>query len=66
MGDAAAEEDHPFPLTDTDRYVLSLTDEQYVHHDWADLKNIIGECAKDELIVALVERYKKPRYRHRH
>ncbi|CAK7245553.1 MAG: hypothetical protein STHCBS139747_007137 [Sporothrix thermara] len=41
MGDAAAEEDHPFPLTDTDRYVLSLTDEQYVHHDWADLKNII-------------------------
>lgn len=36
-------EDHPFPLTDTDRYVLSLTDEQYVKHDWNDLKNVIGE-----------------------
>ncbi|KIH91838.1 hypothetical protein SPBR_01998 [Sporothrix brasiliensis 5110] len=34
-------EDHPFPLTDTDRYVLSLTDEQYVKHDWEDLKNVI-------------------------
>ena len=37
-------EDHPFPLTDTDRYVLSLTDEQYIKHDWNDLKNVIGEC----------------------
>ncbi|CAK7197444.1 hypothetical protein SEUCBS139899_000091 [Sporothrix eucalyptigena] len=35
------EEDHPFPLTDTDRYVLSLTDDQYVKHDWTDLKNVI-------------------------
>lgn len=42
MGNAV-EEDHPFPLTDTDRYVLSLTDEQYIKHDWDDLKNVIGE-----------------------
>ncbi|CAK7268495.1 hypothetical protein SEPCBS119000_003091 [Sporothrix epigloea] len=40
MGDAV-EEEHPFPLTDTDRELLSLADDQYVCHDWADLQNII-------------------------
>ncbi|OAA65744.1 hypothetical protein SPI_02531 [Niveomyces insectorum RCEF 264] len=34
-------EDAPFPLTDTDRWVLSQTDEQYVLHDWKDLRTII-------------------------
>ncbi|EPE08815.1 hypothetical protein F503_04402 [Ophiostoma piceae UAMH 11346] len=34
-------EEHPFPLTDTDRYVLSLTDDDYVKHDWEELKSII-------------------------
>ena len=41
MGDL--KEEPPFPLTDTDRYVLSITDEEYKYHDWADLKQVIGE-----------------------
>ena len=36
-------EEHPFPLTDTDRYVLSLTDDEYVQHGWEELKSIISE-----------------------
>ena len=36
-------EEPPFPLTDADRYVLSITDEEYKKHDWLDLKDIIGE-----------------------
>ncbi|CAK7269564.1 hypothetical protein SEPCBS57363_003666 [Sporothrix epigloea] len=39
--DNAGELDYPFPLTDTDRHVLLLTDDQYVYHDWADLEYII-------------------------
>jgi len=35
-------EDAPFPLTDTDKFVLSLTDEEYQYHDWDELKEIIG------------------------
>ncbi|KAL2064327.1 hypothetical protein VTL71DRAFT_4821 [Oculimacula yallundae] len=38
----AAEEDHPFPLTDVDRWVLSLTDEEFHLHDWDELKEIIA------------------------
>lgn len=37
-----AAEDSPFPLTDLDRKVLSQTDEEYVKHDWEDLKRVIG------------------------
>lgn len=36
-------EEAPFPLTDTDRYVLSLTDEEYQYHYWDELKEIIGK-----------------------
>jgi hypothetical protein len=36
-------EDTPFPLTDTDRWVLSQTDSQFRLHDWEELKGIIGE-----------------------
>lgn len=36
-------EDSPFPLTDTDRWVLSQTDEEFHLHDWEELKEIIGE-----------------------
>lgn len=36
-------EDAPFPLTDTDKYVLSLTDEEYQYHSWDELKEIIGK-----------------------
>jgi hypothetical protein len=49
MGDAGANagnstvEDAPFPLTDTDKYVLSLTDEEYQYHYWDELKEIIGK-----------------------
>lgn len=32
----------PFNLTDVDRHVLSQTDDEFVYHDWADLKSIIG------------------------
>ncbi|KAH8910035.1 hypothetical protein BR93DRAFT_925061, partial [Coniochaeta sp. PMI_546] len=35
-------EEAPFPLTDTDRYVLSLTDEEYQYHYWDELKEIIA------------------------
>lgn len=37
-----APEDAPFPLTDVDKWILSLTDEEYKYHDWEDVKKIIG------------------------
>ena len=45
MGDLSttAQEEAPFPLTDTDRWVLSLTDEEYAYHTWDELKTIIGK-----------------------
>ncbi|KAI2466582.1 hypothetical protein F4781DRAFT_349541 [Annulohypoxylon bovei var. microspora] len=46
MSDApvkVAVDDAPFPLTDVDRWVLSLTDEEYHYHDWEEMKQIIGE-----------------------
>lgn len=36
-------EQEPFNLTDVDKWVLSQTDEEFVLHDWEDLKRIIGE-----------------------
>jgi hypothetical protein len=44
MGDPGKFEDAPFPLTDTDKYVLSLTDEEYEYHTWGELKEIISRC----------------------
>ena len=35
-------EDSPFPLTDTDRWILSQTDEGFPLHDWDDLRKVIG------------------------
>jgi hypothetical protein len=32
-----------FNLTDLDRKLLAMTDEEFVHHDWEELKSIIGE-----------------------
>lgn len=32
----------PFNLTETDRLVLSQTDEEFAYHDWEDLKDIIA------------------------
>ena len=42
MGEALPDE-APFPLTEVDRWVLSQTDEEFHKHDWAELKEIIGE-----------------------
>ncbi|KAI1661792.1 hypothetical protein F4813DRAFT_173144 [Daldinia decipiens] len=36
-------EDAPFPLTDVDKWILSLTDEEYQYHGWEDVKKIIEE-----------------------
>ncbi|KAI3338965.1 hypothetical protein F4824DRAFT_66184 [Ustulina deusta] len=33
----------PFPLTEVDKWVLSLTDDEFHCHDWEELKKIIGE-----------------------
>lgn len=32
----------PSDLSDVDRERLQETDEEFVHHDWADLRRIIG------------------------
>lgn len=32
----------PFTLTESDRQILSMTDEEFVPHDWEDLSAIIG------------------------
>lgn len=31
-----------FNLTDLDHQLLAMTDEEFVYHDWEDLKDIIG------------------------
>ena len=36
----------PFPLTDKDRYNLSLQDAEFHPHDWEELKAIIGVLAR--------------------
>lgn len=36
------EEKLPFTLTETDRKVLAMSDEEFTPHDWEDLTNIIG------------------------
>jgi hypothetical protein len=32
----------PFPISDADKRVLAQTDEEYRHHTWEDLQDIIG------------------------
>lgn len=41
-GETQIGEDSPFPLTDTDIWVLSQTDEEFKLHGWDELKDIIG------------------------
>ncbi|KAI0128406.1 hypothetical protein BJ170DRAFT_594258 [Xylariales sp. AK1849] len=41
MGDNPAEA--PFPLTEVDKWILSLTDEEFHYHDWEDMCKIIGK-----------------------
>lgn len=33
----------PFNLTELDRQLLAMRDEDYIEHTWEDLQNIIGE-----------------------
>ncbi|GAA5230629.1 hypothetical protein GCM10025794_33870 [Massilia kyonggiensis] len=39
-----------FNLTDTDREVLAMTDDQFVPHDWDNLKDIIGMRSRPYLV----------------
>lgn len=39
---AKPQEETPFPLTDIDRYNLSITDDQFESHTWENLKEIIA------------------------
>jgi len=43
-------EDSPFPLTETDIWVLSQTDEEFHLHDWDELRQIIGESSNSLLL----------------
>lgn len=43
MTRGAPTEPPPFHLTDVDRQVLSQTDEEFIPHDWDNLRDIIGE-----------------------
>ena len=45
VNEAVMQEDHPFPLTEVDKWVLSQTDEEFHMHDWEELKEIVGEWA---------------------
>jgi len=36
------EESFPFPLTETDKRVLSQTDDEFQLHTWDELKEIVG------------------------
>jgi hypothetical protein len=38
-------EEAPFPLTDVDKWVLSLTDEEYQYHTWDELREIVGRSS---------------------
>lgn len=40
-----------FNLTDIDRHVLAQTDEEFVLHDWEDLKAIIGMSYRFYLLI---------------
>jgi len=42
-------EDDKFPLTDKDRYVLSLTDEEFKYQDWEQLRGILATNSLEEL-----------------
>ena len=39
----SSDEESPFPLTETDKWVLSQTDEEFKLHSWGELKEIISK-----------------------
>ncbi|GAD96182.1 hypothetical protein NFIA_089260 [Paecilomyces variotii No. 5] len=49
MGSITPNAPAPFNLTSVDRQILSMTDEEYVPHDWENLKELIARNALDEL-----------------
>lgn len=42
MGTISPNSPAPFNLTAVDRQILSMTDEEFVPHDWENLKELIG------------------------
>ena len=49
MTTASPDEDLPFNLTDRDRKILSLTEEEFHPHTWEQLKQIIGLSTAESL-----------------
>lgn len=45
MGSIQDEKPPPFHLTEVDRQILAQTDDEFVYHDWDELKDIIGESS---------------------
>lgn len=58
MGSPSAHEPPPFNLTEVDRQVLSQTDEEFVYHDWENLKDIIGKRDNDFCLLEEIAFYK--------
>lgn len=46
--DGKENEHLPFNLTDLDREVLQQTDEEFVCHDWEEMKQIVGRNPQNE------------------
>ncbi|KAJ9348652.1 hypothetical protein C8Q69DRAFT_469600 [Paecilomyces variotii] len=49
MGTISPNSPAPFNLTAVDRQILSMTDEEFVPHNWENLKELIARNALDEL-----------------
>jgi hypothetical protein len=49
MGTIEMPQSTPFNLTALDRQLLAMTDEEFVAHDWDELRDIIGEILSPHL-----------------
>ena len=49
-------EDMPFDLTETDHENLAQGDEKFRPHTWGELKDIVGICYLNRLLIALLLR----------
>ena len=56
MGNIEKPEPTPFRLTALDRQLLAMTDEEFVAHDWDNLRDIIGEILSPHLLTTLPSR----------
>lgn len=43
----------PFQLTELDRQLLAMKDEEFVAHDWDNLREIIGESSPSPRVLLL-------------